>query len=648
MLLALIVTATSIYAQSMPAQWLIYEKSYNGRWGAMYSSDMEKLVFTPTNYDVYVYSDQSITDEGEWQLKVTGYGGLSVVSTLIGVVPAEYPDSLILPMYNEGKITGLHRAEIDTTSIYNRADFNVEDGDWKPVVFGFDATGTLCSHNVGTTQTFSSDFSTKLNDNLILKDVTNSGLHHDWGYGSIMHIRDVMGDDYAVSGNLSGYDWYRSWEQNINMGSKYTYAQVVWKYFDTAIRQLDGLIATMEKRSKKTDLKASMGTAYAQKAMLYLDAARMYEFLPNERISSVNESGNDVAGLTYPIATSADSIVVRATRAEMVTHILSLLDKAEELLKVETRSASDVNNKLLANLNVVYGLKARLYLWTENYTKAAKYANDAVNLNLYPMLSREQWLDTLTGFNNRNASSWMWAMAYPEGSDLVISSILNWVSWCCNEYLSGYTRAGYPGQQPMMSKVMYDRMSDTDFRKLSYIAPEGTALYGQESTLNGRNNLVDYASLKFRPGKGEVSNYEVACVVDVPLMRTEEMYFIIMEAYAQMGQYEMARAYLNSLMTTRDPNYAYQFTNKTALLEEIMFQKRVELWGEGLNYFDDKRTNRSITRGYAGSNFASAAQFNTVGRPAWQNFVFVMNAYGGSIETWNNPDPSGCYEPASY
>lgn len=40
--------------------------------------------------------------------------------------------------------------------------------------------------------------------------VVASSYHWDWGYGSIMHIRDVMTEDMAVIS--SGYDWYQSWE----------------------------------------------------------------------------------------------------------------------------------------------------------------------------------------------------------------------------------------------------------------------------------------------------------------------------------------------------------------------------------------------------------------------------------------------------
>ena len=53
---------------------------------------------------------------------------------------------------------------------------------------------------------------------------------------------------------------------------------------------------------------------------------------------------------------------------------------------------------------------------------------------------------------------------------------------------------------------------------------------------------------------------------------------------------------LNDFMVTRDPNYAYTFTDKAALIEEIIFQKRVEFWGEGMEYLDNRRLNIPVDR----------------------------------------------------
>lgn len=47
-----------------------------------------------------------------------------------------------------------------------------------------------------------------------------------------------------------------------------------------------------------------------------------------------------------------------------------------------------------------------------------------------------------------------------------------------------------------------------------------------------------------------------------------------------------------------------------ALVKEIRTQKRVELWGEGLAFFDMKRTNTPLERNYTGSNHPTWGKIN--------------------------------------
>ena len=56
------------------------------------------------------------------------------------------------------------------------------------------------------------------------------------------------------------------------------------------------------------------------------------------------------------------------------------------------------------------------------------------------------------------------------------------------------------------------------------------------------------------------------------------------------------------------------FTNKADLIEEIIYQKRVEFWGEGLEYIDNRRLNIPVDRtdetwGAENNNHFSAAKF---------------------------------------
>ena len=83
------------------------------------------------------------------------------------------------------------------------------------------------------------------------------------------------------------------------------------------------------------------------------------------------------------------------------------------------------------------------------------------------------------------------------------------------------------------------------------------------------------------------------------------------------------------------------------VIDEIIFQKRVELWGEGQLFFDYKRLDMSVNRGYEGTPFFDKLRLNTEGRPAWMNIVISVSEYqdNKAVNHWNNPDPSDLYTP---
>jgi len=86
-----------------------------------------------------------------------------------------------------------------------------------------------------------------------------------------------------------------------------------------------------------------------------------------------------------------------------------------------------------------------------------------------------------------------------------------------------------------------------------------------------------------------------------------------------------------------------------ALIEEIIFQKRCEFWGEGVLFFDFKRLNYGIDNAYEGSNVPLGTDFSTKGRcPAWN--VCIPEAeiqQNTALAGKNNPDPSGTLKPKS-
>jgi hypothetical protein len=128
-------------------------------------------------------------------------------------------------------------------------------------------------------------------------------------------------------------------------------------------------------------------------------------------------------------------------------------------------------------------------------------------------------------------------------------------------------------------------------------------------------------------------------------MRVEEMYLIEAEATAHSNAAAGKQLLVDFMKTYRDSQYTCNATSVDDVVEEIVFQKRIELWGEGQSYFDIKRLDMSVTRAYSGTNFTGNTLMNTNGRPAWMNFVILTweGDNNAAVQKWNNPSPDNCY-----
>ena len=469
---------------------------------------------------------------------------------------------------------------------------------------------------------------------------------YGWGLGSILKIRDVCTGD--VANQESNYDHYTQWSQNYYISEEYLATQFVWQFYFQLVLTTNNLISAIDPESATEKNLAALGCAYAFRAMWYLDMARMYEFLPNDIYTDgKNLQGNDVSGLTIPIVKDGMTKEEarnnpRATRQEMFDFILSDLDKAQEYTKYVT----DTRGQILPDSSVVLGLKAHLYMWVEDYPKAEEFARRAIDAFGKTPMTKDECLNITTGFNT--ADPWMLASQQIAESETVMSALLNWTSWMSNQTTYGYTSLqGDPFV--MIDHKMYDRISNNDFRKLWFKAPANSSLANQVSYVHTqfKQLIPTYGSVKFRPGDANYGEYSIGSATAYPLMRVEEMYFIEAEAAAHQDAARGKKLVTDFMKTYRNASYSTSVSSTDDVVEEIVFQKRVELWGEGQTFFDIKRLNYSVTRGYDGTNFAPLTRFNTNGRPSWMNFCIVRSEAQNNtaLKDMNNPDPSDTYKP---
>lgn len=460
--------------------------------------------------------------------------------------------------------------------------------------------------------------------------------HGAFGYGAMMIIRDLQTGDRSIGTKYNSH--FKNYACDQYMGKRYIYANYPWSYYYGFILTTNKVIAAIDLNNCTDDQKGYYGIASAFRAFCYLDIARTYEFLDNKKVKSVNENGKDVAGLTVPIVTDAISENdarknPRASRADMAKFIENDLNKAEEYIKFSTEKTN-----ILPDLACVYGLKARLYMWLEDYTNAAKYAKLAFSTTSSKPMTETDCLDAQKGFND--LSKWMWGAKQTSEDDAVKTGIVNWTSWACNETTFGYAGVG---AYNLIDANLYSQIDDKDFRKKEFIGPNGPS---KDQKILTRLQQA-YASIKFRPNEGNADSYQTGAASAYPIMRIEEMYFIWAEAEAHLDAAK-GKEDLIKVMTTilkRNPDYAFTGTTTEEVVNEIVKQKRIELFGEGQTFFDIKRLNMSVDRTYNGNNWIPLARLKTDGRPAWMNWVIPQNEEknNSALADYNNPDPSDVY-----
>lgn len=507
----------------------------------------------------------------------------------------------------------------------------------------------------------------------------SSGNTNDWGYPCQLYMREVMGEDFPV------YDASYDYWSHIESGSGLRYAAYYsWFYYYKFIKNTNNVIALVpDPANAETKAVYCLGQALGLRAMLYMELSTCFEYRATQ-VESLNADAQSmgVVGLTVPIVDENTSKTdlnnnPRVPFYTMYRFIMTDLNRAETYLEGYEQAT-----KAHANRAVVYGLKARLWLDMASrfdrepdalakqisaegssdgyddiginsamdcYAKAAEYARKAIGGGNTP-LTEDQWMNSKTGFNTPQ-SSWMLGTYVTSKEEVNTGYYYNsFVAQIASEPTWGMPRYGSAFR--LISKSLYDKISDSDWRKNSWISPDDAGKteipekYRTELKGDAWSRLPAYANLKFRAGSGSISTIETGLIASLPIMRVEEMYFIRFEAIVHTeGVAAAAKEMADFLNTYRytDGSYNCEATDLDSFITELMVQRRIEFWGEGINFFAYKRLGLPITRSYDGTNWLSSQRLNTkAGYTApWMNYVLPEYERDNNQGVILNPDPSG-------
>ena len=468
----------------------------------------------------------------------------------------------------------------------------------------------------------------------------------DMAYPGMMIIRDSVTGEIVDAGD-PGYDWFSYWSGcTYTLGPNTSRAYVPWRTYYMFVKSANDIIAAVNPETATPAQLVYLGGAKAYRALFYMDMVRMYEYkAPTDpAVDAKYKPEKNVDSLAVPIVTEKTTAAMaknnpRAKVDSVYKLIFDDLEDAEKYLAGQPSKTS-----LSPTPAVVAGLKARAYLERGSagvvgaFDSAYKYADNALKAFNGKPLTQDQWENPKTGFNNAdaNSSSWMWYIGY---SDSNLHNLCNFVNHMSAE--SGWSAYGF-GVLRGAPKSLYESIPDTDFRKHSFIDPDLDNYY--EYKLNTTMDaLKPYANIKFRPAQGDYKTYKVGGASDVPLMRMEEMTLIKAEAQAMKGDLAGAKTTLNDLIKTRNKDYdCSDISSAAAFQDEVYLQKRIELWGEGLIYFDAKRLAKGMRNGYPNTNAPVGYRFNCTGVVPHWNFCIPQSEIEGNpaLKDYNNPEPS--------
>jgi hypothetical protein len=402
-------------------------------------------------------------------------------------------------------------------------------------------------NQIETTQAFNTT-----NDvNLALGGVYNgfraAGSYYqgDWNI-----VFEVVADNLVLNqqGRLSQQTYY-NWQYTGNgttgmFGNAYA-----------VIRRANAIIENIDKVPATDVFKNNVkGQALAARAILHFDLSRVYG------VTFANATNNDS---TAPYVTSTDATLLpgKMSVKDVYTKVVADLTTAESLIGTS-------NGVGRISKAAVQGFLSKVYLYMGDWDKSITSATAA--------LGATPAIGSLTTFPS------IWTDASEVGVLFKIKNTL----------VDNSNTLGVNYYQIVGGGIKSEYNVDFDFFQLFKSNDIRKAAYTVTSAFNGTtyNHVVKYAGKTGFP----------AGVLDAKVLRSAEVLLNRAEANYRSGKTTEALADLNLLKSNRYTGHTNVALAGTALLDEILLERRLELAFEGDRFFDLKRRNAGVTRSLKG------------------------------------------------
>lgn len=397
--------------------------------------------------------------------------------------------------------------------------------------------------------------------------------HQSRGIASMNGFLDLLGDDLVNTVNGYMTQYYRWQDHRSPTGFL---PEVLWDYYYTIIERANRVIelAGTVDGASEVQINTWLGEAHTIRAWAYHHLVQLF----GKRF--VKGEANSNPGVLLRLTNNFDP-APRSTVAEVYAQINDDISKGVDYIS----KGLDLRVKNRIRPAIAWGIRARIALTQDEWGAAAQFADSAIAKSDASLQSGKQLLD---GFNSISASEWMWGYTQNAGQSFGYASF--WANYA-------YNYDGYPYFSNFaINRTLLDKCGPNDVRWKWFICVDkGDWFPSDAKALHfGGRGLLDGLPA------WEITGYQIKFYVADPstsmgdqvAMRLGEMYYIKAEALARSGDETGAKEALVTVMETRDPDYSdatVASLTGDGLIEEIMRNRRVDLYREGFRFYDLKR-----------------------------------------------------------
>lgn len=431
-----------------------------------------------------------------------------------------------------------------------------------------------------------------------------------YGYNLSYGPLDIMGQCYNVPGSSSWIEYKKyTWTGGVASAAFTTVWTEAYATILNANLILDAAETYRQMVLDEKDYKQIKGEMLAVRAFLHFDLLRLFGPVYSRNATGLSIPFNEGIEATKRDRLPADQLLKEKILPDLET-AQSLLQEVDPVLTdgVLISDGGDEGNsgryrQLRMNYYAVSLLKARIYLWMEDYAnaliEAQKITDDAKVKEFFPFVVPSKLLANNTNPDRIFSTECLFGFYESGMKDIYLNSF--------NGSLGALSvlqpRKGYIG-------VLFS--SDGDYRRQAQWT-------GSASTSGGDFDFVKYKSFTANEDAPEF------WATFYGLMRISEAYYIAAEAYLNQSDLSKACEYLNVILSARGvEGLDDTATTRSAILKQIKLEYLREMRGEGQIFYLFKRFYQgfgSWTNGDPDLDGAEAPSFDS---PSTSRYVIPI------------------------